>query len=365
MTDHEKPPVRLSPPPKIGGSPRSGTSDGPLRSGRGALYWLTLIAFLALGATAVAVFVFLPNWIEAPDPTPLPVPAQAEATAIPPASDSPVASAGTEATDEPKHAPEQPLREAPTVAPPVSRPTPPPKKADPGEEAFGQAMTVGLSRLAEGDLIAAERAFGQALSLRPGSSEAADGLAQVEAEQMLQAIADHQERAASLEEQERWSEAEREYAAVMALDPTIRFAQDGRLRAAARASLSQRLDAHLAHPDRLASDAVLEDAHTVLEEALAIDQRGPLLSRQMERMTTLIRTAETPIKVVLLSDDRTEILVFRVGRLGSFERHELELRPGTYTVVGTRDGYRDVRRTLEVSPGNDPVELTVRCEEKI
>ena len=31
---------------------------------------------------------------------------------------------------------------------------------------------------------------------------------------------------------------------------------------------------------------------------------------------------------------------------GSFTRREIELKPGKYTVLGTRSGYRDVRRDV-------------------
>jgi hypothetical protein len=55
----------------------------------------------------------------------------------------------------------------------------------------------------------------------------------------------------------------------------------------------------------------------------------------------------------------------RVGPLGNFESREIELRPGTYTVVGTCAGYRDVRREVEVAAGAPPAPVIVRCEEKI
>jgi len=35
------------------------------------------------------------------------------------------------------------------------------------------------------------------------------------------------------------------------------------------------------------------------------------------------------------------------------------------TVVGTRQGFRDVRKELDVLPGAPPPELVVRCEEPI
>jgi len=65
------------------------------------------------------------------------------------------------------------------------------------------------------------------------------------------------------------------------------------------------------------------------------------------------------------SDELTEVTVYRVGRLGTFERQRLQLRPGTYTVVGSRRGYRDVRHTLVIVAGEIPNPLTVRCEERI
>ena len=54
-----------------------------------------------------------------------------------------------------------------------------------------------------------------------------------------------------------------------------------------------------------------------------------------------------------------------MGQLGTFARKVLELRPGTYTVVGKRRGYRDVRRQLVVEPEGSPPPLVVRCEEEI
>jgi hypothetical protein len=57
--------------------------------------------------------------------------------------------------------------------------------------------------------------------------------------------------------------------------------------------------------------------------------------------------------------------VLRVGSLGRFREKALELRPGSYVVVGTRRGYRDVRRTLVVPPGRSPDPLTIHCDEAL
>ena len=45
--------------------------------------------------------------------------------------------------------------------------------------------------------------------------------------------------------------------------------------------------------------------------------------------------------------------------------HNIELRPGKYTVVGTRNGFRDVRREITVAPGQDSQTIRVTCSEPI
>jgi hypothetical protein len=71
------------------------------------------------------------------------------------------------------------------------------------------------------------------------------------------------------------------------------------------------------------------------------------------------------VRVALASDNVTEVQIYRVGKLGAFDRRELELLPGKYTAVGTRAGFRDVRREFTVMPGLPPPSLMIRCEEPI
>jgi hypothetical protein len=51
--------------------------------------------------------------------------------------------------------------------------------------------------------------------------------------------------------------------------------------------------------------------------------------------------------------------------LGAFSRRELTLRPGTYTAVGSRVGFRDVRVQFEVTPGAAMEPVAVVCTEKL
>ena len=91
----------------------------------------------------------------------------------------------------------------------------------------------------------------------------------------------------------------------------------------------------------------------------------PKLAKKMTDLQRLVTLAGTPVAVSLLSDGETDIAIYHVGQLGAFTRQQLELLPGTYTVVGSRSGYRDVRKQLSVSPGMQGTSLTIRCEEMI
>lgn len=73
----------------------------------------------------------------------------------------------------------------------------------------------------------------------------------------------------------------------------------------------------------------------------------------------------TKVAVTLRSDGKTDVTVFRVGGLGRFAQHQLELLPGDYVAVGTRDGYRDVRVSFAVRPGAAPAPVTVQCGQAI
>jgi len=238
-------------------------------------------------------------------------------------------------------------------------------QAQAGNDAFASAMSQGLDALARRDYAAARAAFERAGKIRPGAPEVADGLAQVERALGDRALAAHVEAAQQAERGERWSEALAEYRKALAVDRNLALAQQGVERAEPRAMLDAELAAYLARPERLFSPDVRAAARTTIARARGLEAPGPALNRQVAAVEALITAAETPQRVALTSDNQTDVTVYRVGRIGTFERKELELLPGRYTVVGMRAGYRDVRRELTLLPGREAPTLAIRCEEPI
>ena len=129
--------------------------------------------------------------------------------------------------------------------------------------------------------------------------------------------------------------------------------------------LDAQLQTYLDRPARLFSQEGRAAARNVLGQAQAVPSPGPRLAAQAQRLVRLLHESETPVRIALASDNLTDVQIYRVGRLGSFERRDLELLPGRYTVVGTRNGYRDVRKEVTLLPGAPPPQLVIRCEEPI
>lgn len=315
--------------------------------------WKTWSAFgLVLGA-GVAVFAFLPRWVsERPVPE-----VQYLREAPPPATEAfEIAEAPVE-TQAPIPLPPPPPDDSPVEVAPTPR--------DASKEAFAAAMTEALSALMNEDYAAAREAFERAKALRPEAPEVASGLSQVEEGLRTRAIAGHRERGLEQERLENWRAAEAEYDSALALDSSLRFAQEGKKRSAARALLSEKLDFQIAHPERLSDRRALEEASRLADEARGIEPSGPRQREAILKLEALVASFSQPVELQILSDSLTDVTLQRIGRLGRFDRRVVEIRPGRYVIVGSRAGYRDVRIDLVVEPGKPLAPILVRCEEAI
>ncbi|HEU4619486.1 MAG TPA: hypothetical protein VFV10_15725 [Gammaproteobacteria bacterium] len=233
------------------------------------------------------------------------------------------------------------------------------------DQKFEALMSKAFTALSGGSYEDAENGFKAALAMRPGSGEAKDGLVQARQKLALDKISLAQTRGAAFERRELWDRAIEQYEQALAEDSTLQFAKEGLERSRSRAGLDAKLSHLIENPTLLFREDVLEGARGVLEQARAIPDPGSRLNQQIERLDTLIAQATTPVTVELRSDAQTEVTLYRVGKLGAFAAKQVELRPGQYTVIGSRDGYRDVRETFTVLPGKAPEPVSVVCSETI
>ena len=322
-------------------------------------------AFLiVLGVAMVGVFVFLPRWMGSrPQPAAVnPRPAEPAPAAPPESPKETRATLAPAQEDEPTPAtPHPPARPASSRAA-----IPPPPAEEPAAAEWTRAMSDGLAALDRAQFAEAQAAFARAEAARPGTRVVADALERTEEGLKGEALSRHRAAGEAAEAREDWRSALAEYDAALKLEPQIAFAQQGRARSLPRAVLDETLAGYLQRPERLSAEAVAREAEGVIERARETTPAGPRLRQQTASLERVLHDARTPVDVRLVSDGLTEVSVLRVGTIGTFRgEKKVALRPGSYVVLGKRQGYRDARQTLVVSPAQIPPPLEVRCREAL
>lgn len=233
------------------------------------------------------------------------------------------------------------------------------------KQAFNKAMSEGYAALDEGRFDSARKAFRSAAKLQSGSTEAASALQEVATAATAQQLATLNRNGLQDERQEQWQKAVAAYERAQKIDSSVLFASEGLNRSRARANLDKQLRSVIEQPQRLADAGIAESTAKLLQHAGEVTPRGPVLSQQISRLETLLAQANSTLNVTLRSDGETEVIVYKVARLGRFQQHDLTLRPGTYTALGTRNGYRDVRRSFTIAHDGTPPSVTITCTEPI
>ncbi len=229
---------------------------------------------------------------------------------------------------------------------------------------FRAAMGEGYDALDEGAFQKARQAFLRADTLRPGAPEIAIARTELENAETRATLVQLQDRARQLERAEDWQGALDSYQEAQNIDASLVFAKDGIARSKPRLALATALTEIVEASERLVDTRLLAQARETLAQAKAIPDPGARLIAQIKEAELAIQYASTPVSVTLTSDGLTDITVLRVRRLGPFSETALTLRPGQYTAMGVRNGFRDVRVNFEVTPDNTGV-VDVRCVESI
>lgn len=230
---------------------------------------------------------------------------------------------------------------------------------------LAEAMGRFYAHLKAKSFSAATLALEEAEALRPDDQVISEARYQLksarEADQLSRLSATYQQH----REDEHWQAALETAEQALKIDPELGFALQGRLESTERLALDKGLQRVLNNPSRLQDDGPYAEARALLAAARAIPSGGMHLQQQINTLDRLLIEARLEVKVMLRSDALTEVVIYRVGRLGRFLEKTVELRPGEYTVVGTRPGFRNIRRILQVSPATLQPAIVIRCEEPI
>ena len=233
------------------------------------------------------------------------------------------------------------------------------------ERDYRRAVSDALSALEQRDYSRSKSALAAAKRLRPDAPEVREIAIRMQAAIQRDRLDSLRRQAGVHERNEDWAASLRVYDDALGIDAHAAFAVRGRSRAERFLALHRQLDHYLAQPDRLQSPEPLAHARQVITTIAGVENAGPKLSAKSQRLGALIASANEPQPVILRSDQKTSVVVHRVARFGRFKERRLTLRPGTYTAIGSRPGYRDVWVRFSVRPSRDGTVVVVQCEERI
>lgn len=231
--------------------------------------------------------------------------------------------------------------------------------------AFQDSMGRALQALDRGDFAEVEKALQAAAQIRPADPAIKDTRERLSSARRQAKLGNFRHQAEQAASSEDWNAAADNYRRALAIDSQAAFARNGLARAQKKQQLHQQLDHYLADTARLFSDDPLENAGKLLaaNPQTVIDE--PLLSDKLAKLEQAVSLASIPVELLIISDNLTQVTIYKVGRLGSFTQKQLSLRPGKYTVTGSRQGYRDVHIVIELKPGMSDQTVTIRTGKPI
>ncbi|MFT5164545.1 MAG: tetratricopeptide (TPR) repeat protein [Alteromonadaceae bacterium] len=233
------------------------------------------------------------------------------------------------------------------------------------DDNFARSMSGGFNALNARQFVKAIKAFNRAAKIKPANKEAQDARVQAKNNHVEAQITGYFEQGEAFEQVEKWLLANDQYQQVLELDKTVIKARVSEIRSGVRAQLDDDLTQMLDNPQRLASQNVYNQARKLYRDAIGIKNRGPVLAGQITSLKQWLTNIKQPVALQLKSDNQTLVTLYKIGELGSFTAKNMDLKPGKYTVIGTRSGYRDIRREFTLEPNKALTTIVVQCEEKI
>ncbi len=229
---------------------------------------------------------------------------------------------------------------------------------------FNGAVAEAELALERGNFTGTQNALRRARQLQPDASEVRNIARRLHSRKRQAELKRIRKLAIAQEKKENWNEARQSYEKALAIDANATFASNGKRRTDQYGALNKAVNGYLAEPQGLQQSETRAKAREILQAVANLDS-GQRLHQKNNELGRLIDAYEKPVAVTLHSDGITEVTLYRVGKLGRFQVHRRQLRPGLYTAQGTRSGYRDVKVTFEVPINGVQTTVSIVCQEAI
>lgn len=228
------------------------------------------------------------------------------------------------------------------------------------QSTFNQQMTAVHRAIEQKQWKEASQLLEETLQLEPSSTAAQDLRDFVASQQQLLDQQNLAERFTAALQVEDWAEATEIAKGINTQDSSI-LAQIHRSETLVTAE--QLADRLLTSPERLSRPSVQSEVRRLTSLTENIDL-GKRVEEKLSRLSELSHRWTTPVVVNLNSDGNTTVLL-RPGRsLGQFRTQKIQLMPGEYVLIGRRDGFREVRRSLRLDPNSEPKKIEIKAMER-
>jgi len=230
---------------------------------------------------------------------------------------------------------------------------------------FQESLSKGYRSLNDESFDEAESLFDQALLIRPNSKEALQALDELNLKRIASLTKSLKYKGLIAEVNEEWNQAKGFYQEILVIDANLEEVKESLSRVESRILLEAEMKSIIARSDAYNDNKVLGQAQALLETAKSIERIGPKMEESIQKLDSLIQIALIPIEVIFESDQFTEVTIFKVDQMGTFQQKIVSLRPGIYTARGSRKGFKDETIRFRVDPNKQNQRVKIICNKKI
>jgi len=233
------------------------------------------------------------------------------------------------------------------------------------KEQFQSSLSKGYALMKEEKFDEAEVAFQKSLEIDPESKAGQQAIEELEIQRRTSLTKSLKYKGLIAEVNEEWDDAKSYYETILNFDSNISEVKDSLMRVNSRIRLINQMISFIAQAENLNDDKLFNQAQQALIQAQSIMNKGPKMTQQISELEQTLKIASTPVEVTLISDLKTDVMLYKTGKFGLFEQKTILLKPGVYTAKGTRIGYRDTTLRFKVSPENLDQRFIIICRDRI
>lgn len=231
------------------------------------------------------------------------------------------------------------------------------------DERFNRHMNEGFKHLEQENWRAANQAFKNALSLKPQSSLARESLKDTETRILNEKLNELRNQYDHQYASEDFQTAKATLVEMLALTTEkVSVANDIQ-------SLEEVIlyEATLDQWLEIAQNPLARDDRASIKQFLATVPElhfGERIARKWNELNLRFTDLTTTYEIRLVSDNATEVVIQPGRRIGKFKTTTLNVYPGTYRLTGTRKGFHQVVRMIEVPDDESSSAIEIVCRDR-